>query len=71
MEITKIIITVWLILDLIALSLIYLRPDKSLIQKDFYRWFNRLSLYSLIMSLVLIIILPFSIIPSIINIKNK
>lgn len=67
----KLLLIVWLFLDLLGLSLIFLRPDKYAILKDFKRWFKELTLYSIGMGIVLIIVLPFSIISSIINIKNK
>jgi hypothetical protein len=71
METIKYIIIIWLFLDLLGLSLIFLRPDKNSILKDFKRWFKELTLYSIGMGIVLLLVLPFSIISSIINIKNK
>jgi sterol desaturase/sphingolipid hydroxylase (fatty acid hydroxylase superfamily) len=71
MAIIKLIGIFWIILDLIGLSLIFLRPDKIAILNDFKRWFKELSLYSIGMGIVLLILLPFTIIPSLINIKNK
>jgi hypothetical protein len=67
----KLFLIVWLFLDLLGLSLIFLRPDKNAILKDFKRWFKELTLYSIGMAIILLIILPFSIISSVINIKNK